>query len=155
MRSSPLTAKCVWMLGALSANSLTPSARLGICPGTQLSPKTQPAFSQGTDRAEGEHQTSPAPHSMSSSTKGDISALNPKPQGPRQGRYRAMDVNIALFPSAACRQSPLPLPDLGVCSLSPWCPPDGRYDLKLCSAHDQVMPKRAETFTSTDLEKTR
>ena len=48
-----------------------------------------------------------------------------------------------------------PLPDLGVCSLSPRCPPDRGFDLKLCSAHDQAMPEHAETITSTDLEETK
>ena len=49
---------------------------------------------------------SPAPHSMPSSGQGDISALKPNPQEPRQGQHTAMDMNIALFPSAACPGAP-------------------------------------------------
>lgn len=97
------------MLGAPPANPLMPSAGLGSCPGTQLSPKTWPAFSWGTNRIGGKHQTSPAPHTMPCSAKGDISALKPSPQGPRQGQDTAMDVNIALFlPVASLEPPPRP-----------------------------------------------
>lgn len=94
------------MLRALPANPPMPSAGLGTGPVTQLSPKTRPAFLWGTDRAGGKHQMSPATHSMPSSAEGDISAPKPNPQGPRRGQYTAMDVNIALFPSAACPRAP-------------------------------------------------
>lgn len=129
------TADCKvnWMLRAPPANPLMPSAGLGPGPVTQLSPKTQPPFLWGTDRAGGKHQTSPAPHSTPSSAKGDASA--PKPPRATLGSVHSDGceyLGILHFsrPRRALEPppSPLPLPALGICSL--WCPPDRGFDLK-------------------------